>query len=73
MPTLILHAANDPFIRITPETRAKIAANPNIIFHETADGGHCSFLAEPNGYDGRWAERQVVRFLQTFSSKTCPS
>lgn len=67
VPTLILHAANDPFIRITAETRAKIAANPNIMFHETADGGHCSFLAEPNGYDGRWAERQVVRYLQTFS------
>jgi predicted alpha/beta-fold hydrolase len=63
VPTLILHAANDPFIRIMPETRARIAANPHIVFHETADGGHCSFLAEPNGYDGRWAERQVVEFL----------
>jgi predicted alpha/beta-fold hydrolase len=69
---LILHAANDPFIRITPETRAKIAANPNITFHETADGGHCSFLAEPNGYDGRWVERRVVQYLQTFSPANNP-
>jgi predicted alpha/beta-fold hydrolase len=66
LPTLILHAANDPFIRITPETRARIAANPHITFHETDDGGHCSFLAAPNGYDGRWAERQVVDFLSGF-------
>ena len=66
LPTLILHAANDPFIRITPETRARIAANLHIIFQETDDGGHCSFLAEPNGYDGRWAERQVVNFLSRF-------
>jgi predicted alpha/beta-fold hydrolase len=66
VPTLILHAANDPFIRITPETRSRIAANPHITFHETNDGGHCSFLAEPNGYDGRWAERQVVDFLRGF-------
>ncbi|HYL16852.1 MAG TPA: alpha/beta fold hydrolase [Terriglobales bacterium] len=66
VPTLIVHAANDPFIRITPETRARIAANPHIMFHETDDGGHCSFLAEPNGYDGRWAERQVVNFLSGF-------
>lgn len=67
VPTLILHAANDPFIRITPETRAKIAANPHLTFQESDDGGHCSFLAEPNGYDGRWAERQVVEFLRQFA------
>lgn len=67
VPTLILHAANDPFIRITPETRSKISANPHITFHESDDGGHCSFLAEPNGYDGRWAERQVVEFLGRFA------
>jgi len=65
-PTLILHAANDPFIRILPETRAKIAANPNITFHETDDGGHCSFVAEANGYDGYWAEREVVEFVGKF-------
>lgn len=63
VPTLILHAANDPFIRITSETRAKIAGNPCITFHESDDGGHCSFLADANGYDGRWAEREIVEYL----------
>lgn len=63
VPTFILHAASDPFIRITPETRKKIAANPNILFVETEDGGHCSFLAEPKGYDGHWAELAVIDFL----------
>jgi predicted alpha/beta-fold hydrolase len=66
VPTLILHAANDPFIRILPETRQKILSNPNITFVETEDGGHCSFLAEPDGDDGRWAERQLVDFLGAF-------
>jgi predicted alpha/beta-fold hydrolase len=66
VPTLILHAANDPFIRILPETRQKILSNPNITFVETEDGGHCSFLAEADGDDGRWAERQVVEFLREF-------
>jgi predicted alpha/beta-fold hydrolase len=66
VPTLILHAANDPFIRILPETRRKILSNPHIIFVETEDGGHCSFLAQPDGDDGRWAERQVVEFLRAF-------
>jgi predicted alpha/beta-fold hydrolase len=66
VPTFILHAANDPFIRILPETRAQILANPNITFLETADGGHCSFLAQPDGDDGHWAEQQVVDFLRRF-------
>jgi len=66
VPSLILHAANDPFIRILPETRQKILSNPNITFAETEDGGHCSFLGRPDGDDGRWAERQVVEFLRGF-------
>ncbi|HEV2112952.1 MAG TPA: alpha/beta fold hydrolase, partial [Terriglobales bacterium] len=63
VPTLIIHAKDDPFIRIMPETRAKIVANGNITLLETEHGGHCAFLAEPNGYDGRWAERQIVSFV----------
>ena len=66
VPALILHAANDPFIRIQPETRQKILGNPNIRFRETDDGGHCSFLADPDGDDGRWAESEIIRFLQAF-------
>ncbi|HEX8814237.1 MAG TPA: alpha/beta fold hydrolase [Terriglobales bacterium] len=67
VPALILHAANDPFIRLQPETRSKIHANPNIQFEETQDGGHCSFLAAPkNGDDGRWAENRVLEFLRRF-------
>ncbi len=64
VPTLILHAEDDPFIRILPVTRAKLRQNPNITYFETEHGGHCAFLAETNGYDGRWAERQAVAFLQ---------
>ncbi len=45
VPTLLLHACDDPFIRFTAETRAKIAANPHITLLETAHGGHCAFLA----------------------------
>lgn len=72
VPALIIHAANDPFIRIQPETRRKIAANPNITYIEPADGGHCAFLAERNGDgdDGRWAERQVVEFVKMFAASS---
>jgi uncharacterized protein len=64
VPTLVLHAADDPFIRLLPETRQKMKANPHITFVETAHGGHCAFLAQANGYDGRWAERQIIHFFR---------
>ena len=66
VPTLLLHACDDPFIRITPETRATIDANPNITLLETAHGGHCAFLATPepaNGNDGYWAEQTALSFV----------
>jgi uncharacterized protein len=66
VPALIIHAANDPFIRVTAETRERMLANPNITYVETKDGGHCGFIGEPDGDgdDGRWAEREVVGFVQ---------
>jgi predicted alpha/beta-fold hydrolase len=75
VPALVLHAANDPFIRITPETRRKLSSNPNIAFVESADGGHCAFIGSPlkarNGsdgcdQDGYWAEHEIVNFLRRF-------
>jgi hypothetical protein len=64
IPTLVIHADDDPFIVLSPATRQKLADNPQITFLPTAHGGHCAFLAEArNGDDGRWAERRVVEFL----------
>jgi len=74
VPTLIIHAENDPFIRMQPETLRRVAANPNITYIETDDGGHCAFIGERNGSrngdpadDGRWAEREVVEFARNFT------
>jgi predicted alpha/beta-fold hydrolase len=70
VPTLILHAADDPFIRFTPETRDKITANPYIMWLETEHGGHCAFLASPNRHtrnDGYWAEHTALRFILAHS------
>ena len=67
VPTLILHAKDDPFVSITPETREKIVANPHVLMVEPKHGGHCAFLAEPHlsrGDDGYWAETTLLRFLQ---------
>ncbi len=66
VPTLLIHACDDPFIRLTPDTRAIIASNPHITLLETEHGGHCAFLATPepgNGNDGYWAEHTALRFV----------
>jgi predicted alpha/beta-fold hydrolase len=45
VPTLILHVLDDPFIRMTPDTRAKLVANPRVVLIETRHGGHYAFLS----------------------------
>src|SRR6185437_2339967 len=73
IPALLIHACDDPFIRLTPETRAIIAANPHITLLETPHGGHCAFLAPPqpaNGSDGYWAEHTALRFALSHARGT---
>lgn len=66
VPTLILRAADDPFVRMTPETRAKLLANPHVLLVETAHGGHCAYLSRDRGEDIHWAEASIVRYLTRF-------
>jgi len=64
VPTLIVHALDDPFIRFLPSTREELIANPHVTYIETERGGHCAFLAPASvGDDGRWAEKTLLRFL----------
>lgn len=75
VPTLILHACDDPFVRLTPPTRAAIAANSCIQLLETPHGGHCAFLATPDpasGNDGYWAEHTAARFILGHSLPLSP-
>ncbi|HVA16197.1 MAG TPA: alpha/beta hydrolase, partial [Candidatus Dormibacteraeota bacterium] len=66
VPTLILHALDDPFIRILPETLEKISANPHIAFIETNHGGHCGFLTPATDHDdGYWAESTLQGFIRS--------
>lgn len=69
VPALVLHALDDPFIRILPSTREALAGNPRVNLIETTHGGHCAFLAPRNGYDGYWAERTLLDFMLTNSKR----
>lgn len=64
VPVLVLRALDDPFIRLTPETRANILANRHIDLVETAHGGHCAYLGGDAGDDIHWAESTVIRYLR---------
>jgi len=69
VPTLVLQANDDPFIRLFPETRAKLRANPHIAFVETNHGGHCAYLSQDGGDEIHWAEAAVIRFLADLARK----
>jgi predicted alpha/beta-fold hydrolase len=65
VPSLIITAADDPFVPPGPFKERAVIDNPHITVRLTKDGGHCGFVEEArNGYDGYWAEREVVEFLR---------
>jgi predicted alpha/beta-fold hydrolase len=71
VPTLVLHALDDPFIRLLPETREMLEDNPNVSLIETPHGGHCAFLADADldrGDDGYWAEQTTLKFLRAVTA-----
>lgn len=69
VPTLILSAQDDPFIRLTSDTRLRLKANPHIDFLQTRRGGHCAYLGRGEGEDVHWAEATVIRYLKTVTAQ----
>ena len=66
IPALILHALDDPFIRMRADTRERLLANPSVHLVESQHGGHCAFLAERQrgSHEPRhWAETTVLDFV----------
>jgi predicted alpha/beta-fold hydrolase len=72
VPALILTADDDPFVPSEPFRDAAVASNPNITVIVTKHGGHCGYVERADGdYDGYWAEREVVRFVE--ANRAAPS
>ena len=66
VPALILTAEDDPFVPTGAFSADPVARNPAITVVVTRHGGHCAFVEHAqNGYDGYWAEREVVRFVSS--------
>ena len=64
VPALILTAEDDPFVPSAPFRDPALTGNPHITTVITPHGGHCAYVeAGAPGYDGYWAEREIVRFV----------
>jgi predicted alpha/beta-fold hydrolase len=64
VPTLIIAAEDDPFVPVSTFRDPAVTENPNITVVITPHGGHCAYIEQPHdGYDGYWAEREIVRFV----------
>jgi uncharacterized protein len=63
VPALVITAEDDPFISLPPFRDPRVTGNPAITLIITRYGGHCGFVeAARDGYDGYWAEREIVAF-----------
>jgi predicted alpha/beta-fold hydrolase len=76
VPTLIIHAQDDPFIPFTPLHDPVMANNPYILLLEPKQGGHVAFISRKprasasssrQGADRFWAENRVIEFCKLAS------
>jgi uncharacterized protein len=66
VPTLLIHAQDDPLIPFRVYEDANPAANPNITSLFPKHGGHVGFLSRSNTPQSPrfWAEHQAIQWLQ---------
>ena len=66
LPTLIIHAQDDPFIPFKPLRDPLVTGNPNILLLAPEHGGHVAFISR-NREDRFWAENRAVEFCKLAS------
>jgi hypothetical protein len=63
VPSLIIHAQDDPFIPFQPLADACVTNNPYVLLLAPRRGGHVSFVAADTYTEDRfWAENRAVEF-----------
>jgi uncharacterized protein len=63
-PTLIVTAADDPFVPIATFADAALRANGNITLVAPPHGGHCAFISSESGEGRFWVEARIVEFCK---------
>jgi len=65
VPTLIIHAKDDPFIPFGPLCDSAFKENPYLLLVATEQGGHVAFVAATSKNEDRfWAENRALEFCQ---------
>jgi predicted alpha/beta-fold hydrolase len=66
VPTLVVHAQDDPFVPYASFLHRSLRDNPRIVLLAPARGGHVGFVADARrGAEDRfWAENRVVEFCR---------
>jgi len=64
VPTLVIHASDDPWVPVAMYRLVDWAANDNLLSVITPGGGHVGF----HGRGGRWHDRAIVQFLEELNS-----
>lgn len=66
VPTLVIHAEDDPLVPFESFRDPALGANPCVVFLAPRHGGHVGFLADGAGAgeDRFWAENRVVEFCR---------
>ena len=66
VPSLIIHAQDDPFIPFQPLLEACVTTNPYVLLLAPERGGHVGFVAADTfgGEDRFWAENRAVEFCR---------
>jgi uncharacterized protein len=64
IPTLIIHAEDDPFIPFEPLRDSVFSENPYLMLVATERGGHVAFVSSRTDEDRFWAENRAVEFFQ---------
>jgi len=68
VPTLIIHAEDDPFIPFDAFTDPRVAANPSVLLAASRCGGHVAFCGRRQPDEDRaWAENRAVEFCRLLS------
>jgi predicted alpha/beta-fold hydrolase len=66
VPTLLIHAEDDPFLPAASIPRSSIEANPDLVAVLPERGGHVGFVAGRSPWNPVfWGEREATRFVAT--------
>jgi predicted alpha/beta-fold hydrolase len=70
LPTLIIHAQDDPIVPFEPLTDPQVRDNPQVLLLATETGGHVGFVGASQPDEDRfWAENRVIQFCKLLAER----